>query len=78
MSSAADRNRDRSHDRSEFPAEELYLMLRNLELSVDQFLLENGVVMDARTRAFLAQARDATGAIADRVRSQIDERSLKS
>lgn len=42
---------------------ELYLTSRNLEASIDQYLLENGVMLDTRTRAFLANIREVMGAV---------------
>lgn len=42
---------------------ELYLASRNVEASIDQYLLDNGVRLDTRTRAFLANIREVMGAV---------------
>lgn len=51
-----------------FAITELYLASRNIECSIDRYLLENGTMIDTRTRAFLANIREVMGAVSRRAR----------
>lgn len=50
--------------RSEDVAEKLYLPLRNIEYTLHEYLLSNGVRIDTETRFLLAQVRDCVARMA--------------
>lgn len=52
-------------------AEEFYLVARNIEFSIDNYLLENCPMLDGTTRRFLAQTRDMIASVADRAETEI-------
>lgn len=53
------------------PAEEIYLLTANIEATLEDYLLNNGVMIDPATRTFLASMRDAMGAASRRAKMAI-------
>lgn len=49
-------------------AAEMFLAARNIESLIDSYLLDNGTIIDTRTRVFLANIRDVMGAVSRHAR----------
>lgn len=60
---------ERSEKVDTFTAAEFYLISANIESFINDYLLSNGVLIDPKTRLFLANLREVMGAMARRAKN---------
>ena len=62
---------ERNGEVDTFTAAEFYLISANIESFINDYLLSNGTIIDPKTRLFLANLREVTGAMARRAKKSI-------
>ena len=61
----------RSDEIDTFTSAEFYLISANIESFINDYLLSNGTLIDPKTRLFLANLREVTGAMARRAKNAV-------
>ena len=51
---------------------DLYLFAANCEVTIAEYLLKNGTMLDPKTRFLMASIRDQSGIISQKLKSELD------